>query len=297
MTHNYTKMIKTIITAFVLLVGLITYSQDIHFTFTNAQNTYDGTDYFYDVDVMIQTINTTGTFKLGSGQLYFNYSTAAFGTNVFGSGGFYVPHPNPDYIAGQYIDVATADIYGIFTLVDNTTSKVSWAFSQTFSSYTFAVDNVTETPTKLCHLKIKYIDVDEAPMVLFEEGSTFDDQFFTACGPDTGSTGFETKDCGGNPGTQLTNDTFDSSGATLSNGDFKLLTGISLYPNPTKGMLYLSGDVSKLRHIDIYSITGQHVMEVKDNFREIDITKLSPALYFLKLITEEGTGTVKIIKQ
>ena len=112
MKHNYIKTTKRAVTFVVLLLGLVTYSQDIHFTFENAQNTNDGVDDFYDVDVMIQTINTTGTFKLGSGQLYFNYSTAAFGTNVFGSGGFYVPHPNPDYIAGQYIDAAAADIYG-----------------------------------------------------------------------------------------------------------------------------------------------------------------------------------------
>ena len=89
---------------------------------------------------------------------------------------------------------------------------------------------------------------------------------------------------------------FNSNGATLSDKDFKLLTGLTIYPNPTSGILYINGDISKLKYVNIYSITGQHVMKIKDNFREIDITKLSPALYFLKLITEQGTGTIKIIK-
>jgi len=297
MKHNYIKTTKRAVTFVVLLVGLVTYSQDIRFTFENAINTNDGMYDFYEVDVMMQTINTTGDFKLGSGQLYFNYSTAAFGMNVFGSGGFEVTFPQAEgYICGQHVDAVAAGIYGPFTTNDNTSSKVSWAFSQFYSSATFAADNITDTPTKFCHLKFKYIDVGEAPMVLFEEGSAFGDQFFTACGPATGGI-LEPANCGGFPGSQLMNDTFDSSGATLSNSDFKLLTGLSVYPNPTNGILYINGDISKLKNVNIYSITGQHVMEVKDNFREIDITKLSPALYFVKLNTEQGTGTIKIIKQ
>lgn len=296
MKHKYIKITKKIITTLTLLFGLITYSQDIHFTFANAQNTNDGSFDYYEVDVLIQTINTTGTFKLGSGQLYFNYSTAAFGTNVFGSGGFEVTQVNPDYIAGQFIDAAAADIYGPFTLNDNTTSKVSWAFSQAFSSSTFAADNVSETPAKLCHLKFKYIDVNEAPMILYEEGASFDDQFFTACGDDAGGP-FQTADCGGFAGTQLPNDTFDSNGATLSAKDFELLTGLSLYPNPTKGMLYINGDTNKLINVEIYSITGQQVKTIKDNFKSIDISNLDSALYFVKFYTEEATATFKIIKE
>lgn len=84
--------------------------------------------------------------------------------------------------------------------------------------------------------------------------------------------------------------------STLSTKDVNVLNSISVSPNPTKGMLYLSGDISKVQQIDIYSITGQHVMEVKSNFKEINITELSPALYFVKLNTAEATGTIKIIK-
>jgi hypothetical protein len=133
-----------------LLAGLASYAQDIHFTFANAQNTNsDGNDY-YEVDVMMQTINTTGSFKLGSGQLYFTYNTAAFGTNVNASSSFEVTQED-SYTCGQGIDlVASIKIYGGFTTNDNTTSRVSWAFSQTFSSSTFAADNINEEAKKLC---------------------------------------------------------------------------------------------------------------------------------------------------
>ena len=85
------------------------------------------------------------------------------------------------------------------------------------------------------------------------------------------------------------------TGLGIDESDFG--NSLKLYPNPTKGMLYINGDTNKIQSIEIFSITGQYVMKVKDNFREIDITKLSPALYFVKLITEESTGTIKIIKE
>lgn len=295
MKNNYTEYTKKLITALVLLVGLTTYSQDIHFTFANATKTTAGVDNYYEVDVMIQTINATGSFKLGSGQLYFNYNTAAFGENVKANANFTVTQPNPAYILGQYIDVAAANIYGPFTINDNTSSRVSWAFSQTFSSSTFAAANVTATPTKLCHLKLKYLDVNQAPSLAFYPDGIFSDQFFTACGP-VGGGPFASADCGSNPGVRLFNDTYDSAGATLSNNENKLSLGFSVYPNPTTGNIYINGDTTKLRSLEIYSITGQRVMEVKENFKEINLNKLSSAIYFVKLNTVEGAETFRIVK-
>ena len=88
---------------------------------------------------------------------------------------------------------------------------------------------------------------------------------------------------------------FDFS--TLSIKDAETLLGISVYPNPTKGKLYLNGDTSKLKDIHIYSMTGQHVMKVKDNFREINIESLQAAIYFVKLNTTDAAGTYKIVKE
>ncbi len=70
-----------------------------------------------------------------------------------------------------------------------------------------------------------------------------------------------------------------------------------LYPNPSKGILYINGEVNKITNIEIYSVLGQKVMDVQDNFREINISALEPAFYFVKLNSEEGTDTVKIIKE
>jgi hypothetical protein len=296
MKQHYFKTTSLLMTFLTVLIGFISYAQDINFTFANAINTNDGSNDFYEVDVMIQTINSTGTFKLGSGQLYFTYSTTAFGENIETNGSFEVTQTNPDYICGQYIDAAAAGIYGSFTLNDNTTFRVSWAFSQAFSSSTFAADNITTTATKLAHIKVKYVDVNQDPMFLFENGGTYDDQFYTACGS-AGGGAFDSADCGAFAGSQLVNDSFDSSGATLSNQDFELLTGLSIYPNPTKDFIYLKGDVSKLKSIEVYSILGEQIMQVRESFNEINISKLQSAMYFLKLNTNEASGVYRIVKQ
>ena len=108
------------------------------------------------------------------------------------------------------------------------------------------MDNVTDVPAKLCHVKIKYLDAGQDPMFCFESGNIYIHQFFTACGS-SGGGNFDTADCQFFPGTQLVNDTYDCEGTTLSNKDFKSLLDISVYPNPTQGMLYINGDVSQLK--------------------------------------------------
>lgn len=70
----------------------------------------------------------------------------------------------------------------------------------------------------------------------------------------------------------------------------------NIYPNPTNGKLYINGEINKLTQIGIYSIIGQKVMAVKNNFSEINIEALQSAIYFMKLSTEEATTTFKIIK-
>lgn len=285
--HSIIKYIALI----VMLMSLTTYSQDIHFTFANAQNTNDGSNDFYEVDVMIQTINSTGSFKLGSGQLYFNYNTLAFGSNIKAGGSFTVTHTNPDYICGQFVDAAAAAIYGPFTTNDNTTSRVSWAFSQAFSSSTFAADNVTPTAKKLCHIKIKYAGTIQDPMFLFEDGTIYDDQFYTACGPAGGP--FTTADCGASPGTQLLNDTFDSGGATLSNKSIENPVAFGIYPNPASEVINVSTNL-QLTHIELYNMLGKRVLNTT-NTKQLRVNHLNTGMYFLKAHSATGTLTKKIM--
>jgi Leucine-rich repeat (LRR) protein len=83
----------------------------------------------------------------------------------------------------------------------------------------------------------------------------------------------------------------------LSSKEFELLAGIFAYPNPAKGMLYLEGDLSELKTLSIYSLTGQQILEIKKDFREINIEALQSGIYLLKISTRETSKYIKIIKE
>uniref|UniRef100_UPI00404A6C8E T9SS type A sorting domain-containing protein n=1 Tax=Gelidibacter sp. TaxID=2018083 RepID=UPI00404A6C8E len=285
---NFTK--QFIINAIAVFIGCVSYAQNINFTFANAQITTDGTNNYYEADVLI---SSTTPFKLGSGQLYFTYNTSAFGPNVKTNNAFVVTQPNEEgYICGQEIDAAPIPLYGSFVVNDNTTSRVSWAFSQTFSASTFS-NNVTSTPTKLIHIQFKYIDVNANPMVEFEDGEVYDDQFFTACGSAGGP--FDTADCTNFPGVQLLNDTYDSSMATLSNSDITLENNFKIYPNPTSNIINISSS-TPIKAIEMYNILGKQVLKVANN-HQIDVSSLNSGVYFIKIYSDKGEITKKIIKE
>ena len=98
-------------------------------------------------------------------------------------------------------------VYSGFVQNDNTASRFAVSYQQGFSAGSMAANNVTAHPKTLFHLKIQYVDVNEAPMITFETGAIYTGQTFTACGPllarNSRLYNF--------PGTQLVNDTFDSS--------------------------------------------------------------------------------------
>lgn len=295
MKLNYRITQKSFIALIVLLCFMSTVSsQDIHFTFANSTITNDGSNDFFEADVMIQTINSTGSFKLGSGQLYFTYNTLAFDDNANSNSRFEVTTPNVEgYIGGQYIIAAEASIYKDFTVNDNASFRVSWSFSQAFAAATFT-ENVTATPTRLCHIKFKYTDVNQDPMVAFETGDAYLDQFTTACGPDSGGS-FESENCAANPGTQLFNDTFDNGGATLSITDKELIKGLSIYPIPTRDLLYV--DVAKKSDYLLIDMFGKAIIrgDLEQGENEIKLRNYEAGVYFIKITNESNVITKKIV--
>ena len=148
-------------------------------------------------------------FKLGSGQLYFNYNTAAFGENVRAGMRVNISYPT-GAVLGQRVGFS---VYTSFILNDNTTSRFSYSWQQGLSSGTIPADNIRTTPTLLFRVAIAFTSGGStAPdNICFESSAIFDDQTFTACGPS--SSGFA--DCASSPGAQLTNDTYECAPAAL----------------------------------------------------------------------------------
>ncbi|MDT7831597.1 T9SS type A sorting domain-containing protein [Flavobacteriaceae bacterium S356] len=193
-----------------LLSGSL-FAQTVTFSFANAKMT-DGSGgvgtTHYEVDVML----TTDTdFKLGIGQIYIDYNTAAFGTSIAG-GNLTTNHPAGSatgYILDTRVFGGFANFYNALNVVNNTSSKVSidWNQAQTAANLPAANVTVAGSPTLLMHLTIQYTDNTQDPMIAFDAGLS--DNLSNTAGDGPLGTG--------DPSVNITNDSYDSSGSKLSN--------------------------------------------------------------------------------
>lgn len=190
---------KNILLTFALAFSIsLLNSQDIAYSFDNVVD--NGTTLTMDV-----MVSTTTPFKLGSGQFYLDYSTAAFGASALANGNFSIATASP-YILGL---TAGFPVYNAPVLADNTPSRISIAWVQGTSSGCFS-NNVTVVPSALLQVTFTYSDNTENDGVCFNSTAGFTGLTFTACGPD-GSCAFA--DCVANPATQITSDTYDCTKA------------------------------------------------------------------------------------
>lgn len=278
-----------------LFTIIITNAQDIHFTFANAQNTIDHGEYYYEADVMIEA---SEAFKLGSGQIYLTYNTEAFGDNVSKHSGIQYEY-EPGYILGESYVLSA---YKSFTQNDNTENRVSFTFQQGVSAESITKENVTTTAKPLFHIKLRYLDVTKNPMIAFEEGKVFQDQFFTACGSMLKSgakAGFP--DCANLPGKQLVNDTYDSTGAALQtlSTDDEALDTISLYPNPAANFFMVKGLDVPNATISISDLNGKLIKSLPDHNldKNITISDLQTGVYLVQVSTNQVQKIYKLIRE
>ena len=77
------------------------------------------------------------------------------------------------------------------------------------------------------------------------------------------------------------------------------LEQISLVPNPTKGILTILSPKVDLNSVEVYDVRGRKLMDVNynNNQYQLDISALQSATYFVKLYTEAGTITKRVLKQ
>jgi len=71
-----------------------------------------------------------------------------------------------------------------------------------------------------------------------------------------------------------------------------------LYPNPTNDFLYIASEKSITKYV-IYNGNGEAIKEENSpiNLQEINVSKLSSGIYFIKIFSEENTEVLKWIKK
>jgi len=84
---------------------------------------------------------------------------------------------------------------------------------------------------------------------------------------------------------------------TLSIENASFLEDLSVVPNPASGVVKVQSGVLEQAELRIFNTNGQLLRYERewDFSRTLDITGLSPALYFVRLNTEKGVSTLKLI--
>jgi hypothetical protein len=81
----------------------------------------------------------------------------------------------------------------------------------------------------------------------------------------------------------------------LSANNFEL-TSIQIYPNPSSDRIFIKSNNSMIEKIEIYNAIGQLNKSVISDFNSLDISDLFEGVYSLKIYTENGVFSKKIIK-
>ena len=83
----------------------------------------------------------------------------------------------------------------------------------------------------------------------------------------------------------------------LSVNDFADLTNdLILFPNPTTGILEISGNVLKINNICVYDQLGRRVRQLHDlAARRIELFGLEAGEYIIELQTDQGTLTKRVL--
>lgn len=87
---------------------------------------------------------------------------------------------------------------------------------------------------------------------------------------------------------------------TLSVDSFNIKSNVKLFPNPTKDEINIaiSSNTIVLEKLEVYSIIGVKVIELKTNLDKINLQHLNSGTYFLKIYyVEKRSAIFKIIKQ
>ncbi len=71
---------------------------------------------------------------------------------------------------------------------------------------------------------------------------------------------------------------------------------VNLYPNPATNELYFTEATLLKKHVEIYDINGKKLISEASCFTKLDIQKLLPGQYFIKIFDNHQVATGKFIK-
>ena len=85
---------------------------------------------------------------------------------------------------------------------------------------------------------------------------------------------------------------------TVGINDYEL-NNVVVYPNPTTGMIQIQNSESRIENVEVYDAYGKmlNVVNVNDNTTAVDLSNYAAGTYFVKIVTENGVVTKRVVKQ
>ena len=88
--------------------------------------------------------------------------------------------------------------------------------------------------------------------------------------------------------------------ATLPDGisDYTLNNSVTLFPNPTSGVVQIKNEELRIKNLEVYDVYGKllNVMSVNDHTADLDLSGYAKGTYFVRVITEKGVVTKRVVK-
>ena len=77
------------------------------------------------------------------------------------------------------------------------------------------------------------------------------------------------------------------------------VNNITLYPNPTHQSVQIRNSGSTIRSVTLFDASGRmlNVVNVNDHTAVIDLSAYAAGTYFLRIMTENGVVTKRVVKQ
>ncbi len=95
----------------------------------------------------------------------------------------------------------------------------------------------------------------------------------------------------------MTNDA-NTTFQTLSRNDFEIDPSVKIYPNPSKGNVSVKAN-GIIKSVQLFDIQGRILETRMINEQELnmDISKYTNGVYFLKVLTDIGIKIEKLVKE
>ena len=88
----------------------------------------------------------------------------------------------------------------------------------------------------------------------------------------------------------------DQQDTAVVKDNFGLNDVVSMYPNPVENYLTIRSN-SPITKVEVYSLLGDLVKNVKTNFSRIDLRNLNSGIYMIKIHSNQFFVTKKLIKK